>query len=409
MRDREKKSPDVIGRRHELHIEKVRRIREAIQMAKDVKHPRHRERMQRKRELERDLRIDVMAHCRWTRRCGMKLSEAAGNLGIRPDLVVEWERRWQVNRLQPKPRGRKFEDLDWPTRVMLMGIFNLMGPGIGLESLSAVLPSNTQRNALERYLERYKRIHIRKNRVVVHVLRWHIPGTVWAIDFADAPQPIDGLYPYVLLVRDLASGDVLMALPVSDKEQAGVVQALESLFKQHGTPLVLKADWGFAGKGIADLLEKNQVAHLLSPPRLPSYNGAIEAGVGSIKTRAHHEAARHGHPGEWNCEDVEAARLQANETAHPWGAAAPTPDIAWIERQGITEVQRAAFLKTIEDLRPKVQEELQYLPGIPLGPKDQAAVDRVAIGRALVAHGLLSFRRSRITLPIKALSCRKVS
>lgn len=382
---------------------------EATQMAKDVKHPRHRERMQRKRELERDLRIDVMAHCRWTRRCGMKLSEAAGYLGIRPDLVVEWERRWQMNRLQPKPRGRKFEDLDWPTRVMLMGIFNLMGPGIGLESLSAVLPSNTQRNALERYLERYKRIHIRKNRVVVHVLRWHIPGTVWAIDFADAPQPIDGLYPYVLLVRDLASGEVLMALPVSDKEQAGVVQALESLFKQHGAPLVLKSDGGFAGEDITSLLEKNRVAHLLSPPRLPSYNGSIEAGVGSIKTRAHHEAARYGHPGEWNCEDVEAARLQANETARPWGAAASTPDIAWIERQGITEAVRAAFLKTVEDLRPRAKEELLYLPGIPLGRKGKAAVDRVAIGRALVAHGLLSFRRSRITLPIKALFCRKVS
>ena len=39
-------------------------------------------------------------------------------------------------------------------------------------------------------------------------------GTVWAVDFAQAPQPIDGVYPYLLAVRDLASSKQLLWLPV---------------------------------------------------------------------------------------------------------------------------------------------------------------------------------------------------
>jgi hypothetical protein len=30
----------------------------------------------------------------------------------------------------------------------------------------------------------------------LHVLDWQTPGRVWAMDFAQAPRPIDGLYPH---------------------------------------------------------------------------------------------------------------------------------------------------------------------------------------------------------------------
>ncbi len=74
-------------------------------------------------------------------------------------------------------------------------------------------------------------------------------------------------------------------------------------------------------KRIAALLYDFKVTPLLSPPYFPRYNGAIEAGIGAFKTRAHLEAARHGHPLEWNCNDVESARLQANAESRPWGFA----------------------------------------------------------------------------------------
>jgi len=66
-----------------------------------------------------------------------------------------------------------------------------------------------------------------------------------------------------------------------------------------------------------------QVFALLSPPRLPRYNGAVEAGNGSVKTRVRQEAARHGRIGCWTSDDLEAARLQANLTARPWGEWCP--------------------------------------------------------------------------------------
>src|SRR3990172_13252124 len=56
-----------------------------------------------------------------------------------------------------------------------------------------------------------------------------------------------------------------------------------------------------------------QVASLFSPPCTPGYNGACEAGIGSLKTHAHHHAARHGRPREGACDDVETARLLRSE------------------------------------------------------------------------------------------------
>jgi hypothetical protein len=69
----------------------------------------------------------------------------------------------------------------------------------------------------------------------------------------------------------------------------------------HGVPLVLKSDNGSAF--IAELfrggLASCQVDILFSPGRMPSYNGSIEAGIGSLTSRTGQHAARRGWPGEW--------------------------------------------------------------------------------------------------------------
>ena len=67
-----------------------------------------------------------------------------------------------------------------------------------------------------------------------------------------------------------------------------------------------------------------QVQVLFSPAYTPRYNGAIEAGNGSLKTRTHHHAALHGRAGAWTCDAVEAARQEANTLAHPFGENGPT-------------------------------------------------------------------------------------
>jgi len=223
-----------------------------------------------------------------------------------------------------------------------------------------------------------------------------------------------------------ASGNQLLALPVPSRELRHVIGALLVLFQQYGPPLLLKSDNEFNTENLAVCLDEKQrsalrrlaallvehgVVQLLSPPAWPRYNGAVEAGIGSFKTRAHHEAARHGHPGEWNCEDVEAARLQANELARPWGHQADTPEQAWQKRQATSPAQRTAFQESVQQLEQEARQERQkdLPPGVPLGPKDLASIRREAISRALIKHGLLLFRRRRFTLPLKRVIWANVS
>ena len=97
------------------------------------------------------------------------------------------------------------------------------------------------------------------------------------------------------------------------------------------------------------------VWQLFSPPRMPRYNGACEAGIGSMKARSHHQAARQGRPGAWTCDDAEAGRLQANETARPWGLHGPTPGQAWQRREPIGPEHRAAFAATVRAVEEEVR------------------------------------------------------
>jgi hypothetical protein len=65
---------------------------------------------------------------------------------------------------------------------------------------------------------------------------------------------------------------------------------------------------------------------LFSPPHTPRYNGSIEAGIGSLKTRTERHATRASHPGYWTCDDVAAAESEANATARPQGETGPMPN-----------------------------------------------------------------------------------
>ena len=53
---------------------------------------------------------------------------------------------------------------------------------------------------------------------------------VWAVDFAQAVHVIDDRFPYVLAVRDVASGMQLAGLPVADTTPATLLPELSLLF-----------------------------------------------------------------------------------------------------------------------------------------------------------------------------------
>ena len=84
---------------------------------------------------------------------------------------------------------------------------------------------------------------------------------------------------------------------------------------------------------------------------MPRYNGAVEAGVGQLKTRAHLIAARHNRPGRLTCDDLEGAVLLANRTLRPWGKDGPTPEERWQRREPIAGSEREAFAASEKRLR----------------------------------------------------------
>lgn len=84
-------------------------------------------------------------------------------------------------------------------------------------------------------------MNIERLTIALHVLRWHVPHVVGGIDFPHSPLPIDNQYPFFLAVHDLASGNVILALTTPTKELQHVNDALATLIRQHGAPLVIKA------------------------------------------------------------------------------------------------------------------------------------------------------------------------
>jgi hypothetical protein len=185
-------------------------------------------------------------------------------------------------------------------------------------------------------------------------------------------------------------------------ESAEKVRAeLVPLFLAYGTPWVLKSDNGpaFRAEATKHLLSRWQVFALFSPPHTPSYNGAIEAAIGALKTRTQRLAAEAGHPQLWTGAVVEAARWEAN-TAHPRRLKGATPDEVWDARASLTGERRAHLRAAVERYQTEGWDERGGKPADP-SHWDTAAVDRVALRRALVAHDLLLFTRRSIPARIE--------
>lgn len=349
------------------------------------------------RAAERMARRSAVAIVRWLQRRGHGLEDAATRLGVRPTTLGTWCEQWRTNRFELHARGRHPAHADRELRRQILALFGLMGLHVGLPTLRGIF-RDCPVAELRELMERCRSLARRKGVVTAHALHWNAPGTVWAIDGTDPPTPVDGCYPKVLVTRDLASGANLAAMPAPAEDGDSLGAVLEALFVEHGAPLVLKSDCGACRSEIVQkLLDRWHVLHLSSPPVTPRYNGAIEAGIGGIKTEAHWEAARHDHPGEWTADDLEAARRKANETHRPWGSLQPTPQEAWSRRRPIESGARLDLFSTVLAYREDEHRARGFLPGISGPVAEEAAIQRTAISRALLTLGYLSIRRRRFT------------
>ncbi len=227
---------------------------------------------------------------------------------------------------------------------------------------------------------------------------WTNIGSVWAIDYTEPPVAIDGEFRYLLCVRDLASGCMLLALPCRFADAQTTVSALLLLFAGHGVPLVLKSDNGshFVADSVRELLLHRGVTLLHSPPYTPQYNGACEAGLGALKTRTHHLAAREGDPATWTCNQVEAARLQANRI--DVARRGSTPEQLFASRSPIDDQQRQQFLGAVA---ARSQQRWDDAVGTNLMPRPSFdVIRRQATTDALLGIGLLQLRRRPVRQPL---------
>lgn len=348
------------------------------------------------RNQERAARLDALNAGCWFAEHGWTWTETANLFHLSPRTLRDWRHQGAGGGFAARALGRPVLRSPREQRDEVIHLIDELGPGIGLAVLRTCFPHMLGAE-LEDLLARYRRVWRERNREPLRVLHWPIPGRVWAIDFTGPRAPVDGRYPYLLAVRDLASGQQLLWQPVVEPTAAVTGTALASLFASYGAPLVLKSDNGsaFIAATTQKLLDPFGVEKLFSPPGVPRYNGSIEAGIGSLKARTADHAVRHGRPGDWSWDDVEAARWEANATARPHGRTGPTPEEGWAARTPITAEERTLFRAAVDRLR-------QDAPPTQDAPDAGTirATDRYAIRRALEQHGYLFYTRRRIPLPI---------
>jgi hypothetical protein len=391
------------------HLERVQRLMAAEIEAATKPRRRGRAWQHGKRHVQQEIRQQTVACYRELRQQGHTCEAIAEFLNLTPRTLRHWEHVGRSEPITIVPLGRPTARSAVSQRQEVLRFLEDQGPGVGVPTLQERFP-DLARAELTDLLQRYRRILAARWQESTRVLHWQVAGRVWAMDFAEPTlwghsgvlPPIDGQYPYLLAVRDLASGYQLCWLPVTAANSATVCAVLVRLFLAHGMPLVVKADNGppFRADGTKRFLQSMGVHFLFSPPYWPGYNGAIEAAIGSLKRRTEQHAAGRGHAGCWSWADVAATCQQAN-ASRPRRLHGLTPAATWVSRSAVTDLERVCFELTVERERHLARTELKLEQEMELDHWQGSALDRKAIERALVEHDYLLFRRRRVPLTIR--------
>ncbi len=199
------------------------------------------ERQRAQRELEAKVRRAVLRICLRLRSRGETHTDIAEVLDMRRTTLAAWRERWHKNELQAKPRGRPVQRLPTKTLHEIQAQLDLHGPSVGVATLRQIF-TDLPRRELKAQLRSYRKKYRQENRKLLHALRWKRPGTVWAMDFSEPDQPIEGPFSQLLVVRDLSSNKNLLWQPLERATGWAVYMALRALFAKYGAPLVIKID-----------------------------------------------------------------------------------------------------------------------------------------------------------------------
>jgi hypothetical protein len=264
---------------------------------------------------------------------------------------------------------------------------------------------DTPRCVLTYLVREHRRQFQEEHRQMLETLHWKVSGAVWAVDHSEPPRSIDGHYTQILAVRDLASGMQLAWTPVADATAAEALLVLEGLVLRYGPPLVLKSDNGpaFISEDFDNWLKAWQIMPLLSPFRMPRFNGACEAGIGAAKRRTEDVAAR-----DWSASDLYAAQQWANEEHYAGGCAAGTAAVRFAARTPIDSAERDMFSAGVVQYEHELNEAA-CIAGDPLTDTLEATHHRRAIRHVLVERGYLDITRRSVPQPLPPRKCARIT
>jgi len=360
--------------------------------------PRGWDRQEHRRQQERDLRMRSVSLFQELRGDEWSTAEAALVLGLSPRTLSRWEESWETNRLEPKRRGRPPRIAPFERQAEVLGFLKANGPGTSIAVLQAEY-SDLARAELSALRTDFRAEWRLRHAQEQCQLEWLCPGSVWAMDFTHPPHRIDGVFPAILNVRDLASHQQLLWLAVEHENAATVVDALADLFAVHGAPLVMKCDNGPAFR--ADVTKRflldQEVFTLYSPPYCARYNGACERANRTLKELTEHIADQAGRPGFWKGDDLLEARLRANRFSRPWGATGATPEQTWRVRGSLSLDNRQNMWQHLSSEIATVLNQRELDSTVALSHYTQAEIERLAAPPVLEQLGLLHVTRRRIT------------
>ncbi len=167
-------------------------------------------RQRQRREREQRLRTHVVDLCQWTQAQGWRPAAIAELLRLAPRTLRQWCCNVEQARLRVSMLGRTVLRTAPSERNEVIALLDELGPRRGVPTLHTLFP-RMARAELADLVHRYRRVWRQRHQQPLCVLHWQVPGTVWAMDVAEPPIPIDGIYPYLLAVRDLASGAAAVA------------------------------------------------------------------------------------------------------------------------------------------------------------------------------------------------------